>query len=555
MAPPTSSSAETAAQIKNLLKEVADPKADVVRLDELRKLFGRLIEAGELQLGTSTSESSTVKQKWSAFLQASHKRMVSQLGKRVVEGKRAVIRTFWGVIATSPVWSFNRQYKLLSEPLLRQWIRAMSQVPVMDKSVRHMVEVEFLGSFRDAQYYTMIAIRECANELMQGKLADIEERAERLVQILSMIPIPSSQEELDDSANYLFTPPVDGVPDQEEEQASDSESDEDDEEDDNASNSASEDDGESLEEEISEPTEPLRKKQKTETSTKRFAYQLVRSHHRMWAKAWLAVLRLPLPVSALKHALQFLPQRVLSNVAHPLEFSDFFMSAYNNTGVLPVFALQGLFVLMIEHGLEYKDFYKQLYHLITPSLFYVKYRTRFFILLDKCLSRNDMLPAHVVAAFCKRLVRCALQGPPSSILFVLALVSNLIRKHAEVACLIHRSAGEIEDKFDAATDDPELANALQSSLWEMQVLENHYFVPVVTLAKSLGRKEELKAPLYQLDDFLGHTYQSLVDQERKRKKGKTPLTFQEPKSLFTKNDVFAGILSIGTTMEASEEDE
>jgi U3 small nucleolar RNA-associated protein 19 len=90
---------------------------------------------------------------------------------------------------------------------------------------------------------------------------------------------------------------------------------------------------------------------------------------------------------------------VLPNVANPLRFADFFMSAYNHTGVVSILALDGLFLLMTEGGLEYPDFYKQLYKLITPSLFYVKYRIKFFRLLDKCLSRNEMLPAHVIAAF------------------------------------------------------------------------------------------------------------------------------------------------------------
>ena len=58
-----------------------------------------------------------------------------------------------------------------------------------------------------------------------------------------------------------------------------------------------------------------------------------------------------------------------------------------------------------------------------------------------------MLPAYVVAAFCKKLLRLGLVGPPSGALFVLALVSNLIRKHAEVGCLIHRRGVEMEDVF------------------------------------------------------------------------------------------------------------
>lgn len=58
-----------------------------------------------------------------------------------------------------------------------------------------------------------------------------------------------------------------------------------------------------------------------------------------------------------------------------------------------------------------------------------------------------MLPAYVVAAFCKKLLRLGLSGPPSGALFVLALVSNLVRKHGEVGCLIHRRGEEMEDVF------------------------------------------------------------------------------------------------------------
>lgn len=66
---------------------------------------------------------------------------------------------------------------------------------------------------------------------------------------------------------------------------------------------------------------------------------------------------------------------------------------------------------------------------------------------------NSMLPAYVVAAFCKKLLRLGLSGPPSGALFVLALVSNLIRKHGEVGCLIHRKGGKMEDVFCENAED------------------------------------------------------------------------------------------------------
>jgi U3 small nucleolar RNA-associated protein 19 len=189
---------------------------------------------------------------------------------------------------------------------------------------------------------------------------------------------------------------------------------------------------------------------------------------------------------------------------------------------------------------------------MSPSLFFLKNRTNFCRLLDNCLSRNQMLPAHMVAAFVKRLLRNALSSPPSSCLFILALASNLIRKHPETACLIHRKTDDrtegIEDGFDEKTDDPEQTNALQSSLWELGALEKHYYPAVATLAQSIGREEELQTPLHDMENFVsGHTYATLFEVERNRRKRrneKTPLTFHKASGLFVENDIFNGILSL-----------
>jgi hypothetical protein len=59
------------------------------------------------------------------------------------------------------------------------------------------------------------------------------------------------------------------------------------------------------------------------------------------------------------------------------------------------------------------------------------------------------------------------------------------------------------------------------------------------LAKSIGREEEAKAPPHNMDDFTGHTYESLFAQEKK-KRTKTALTYKEPASLFAEDDIFAG---------------
>jgi U3 small nucleolar RNA-associated protein 19 len=104
----------------------------------------------------------------------------------------------------------------------------------------------------------------------------------------------------------------------------------------------------------------------------------------------------------------------------------------------------------------------------------------------------------------------------------------------------------MEDPFDPRTNDPAQARALESSLWELSSLSQHYYPAVVTMAKSIGTEDQ-KTLHYNINDFLRHTYKSLIDQERaskKRRKQKTALTFHSPKALFSEQDVLFGVLDL-----------
>jgi len=577
-----STPAEVAKQINFLLKELPEMRADAARLDELRRVFARLEVVGELTF-TAPAKSSgigahnSVAARWSAFLHKSHESMVSQLCERVRLGRHASIRCLWGVIAGSPIsgmkkMSYNKNrrggkelispsfYKYVNINLLHKWMWAMTlqESTEMDKGMRHMIEAELLSPYRDVQYFSLASITKLATSAYEGDYEyesdktknEVDEDsinkkkmkvAEKLLDLLIMIPVPYSDEELENGDNFLFPPPLDIAP-------GDNINAESEESDDDGSESDSDD--ESIEEESLKRVESAarpRKRQKKD-STYKFAFQQMRMFRREYKKAWLAVLRLPLPVTSLKKALHILPQTVLNYVAQPLRFADFFMQAYSDhgSGIIGVLALDGLFLLITKYGLEYKNFYTQLYKLVSTRVMYSKYRARFYSLMTKCLMLNAMLPAHLVAAFIKRLCRCSLSGPPASALFVLALVSNLLKKHPECNCLVQRKEGtKMDDSFIADEDDPVKCRALQSSLWELAVFERHYYPAVATLAKSIGRAEEDKAPLYNIEEFANHTYASLFDQEKK-KKTKTALTFKKSSALFTDDDIFSGCMQIGS---------
>ena len=534
------SSAQTAQQIKTLLKPVKEEKSDAARLDELRRLFGHLLLKGEFTLaGIDCSAGGAAGQKWRAFLLKSFHTTVTQLQQAIErDGRKSAVRTLFGVVAACPV---NGPVPYLNVALLEQWLSSLSKVQDLeDKALRTMVQGEFLQSYSDVQYYAWVAIAKIAKERYQNKSSNGADN-ERLFQLLLMIPIPTNQKNLD-NGSYMFTPPKDSlIVDDDDEDEDDSGT-----EDDPDHNSSDDESSESEEEE--EEKTPSRKRKRTSSKPRTFAFEQLKAHRKALSNAWLNILKLDLPTSALKQALIVLPQ-VLPQVPEALRFSDFLMQAFNNRGVLPILALDGLFILMMQHNLDYPAFYSVLYSLIQPSLLYVKYRTRFFDLLTKCLIHNQMLPSHIVAAFCKRLLRISLSAPPPSILFCLALTGNLLRKHPECACLIHRDTA-LEDAFDAETNDPTKSRALESSLWELNALAHHYYPAVTTLAKSIGT-ETVTTPMHDLPDFLAHTYKSLFDQERKQSRKKVALTFHEPVALFGEQDVLTGIVRVPTTTNTS----
>jgi len=519
--PQALSHVEIAASIKKLTKELPDVRSDASRLDELRRLFSK---AG-LKFGQAPPENRAAA-KWHSFLLKNHKKMVSQLSDRIEEGRRSSIRCLFGVIASSPLLEKEGSRRLVNADLLQKWYQSMCSIDPadFDAGIRHMVKSEFIMPYRDIQYYSFGCIARLAVlEYKRRSSSSQSMIGARLMELLMMMPSPSSKDQWE-SGSFLFEPPAQDATLEEDS-------------DDSASvNSLGKETAEKV-------TIRPRKRQKREQSNESF--RELKSCRREFQKAWLAVLKLPLPKSSLKRALQFLPEFVLNCVPNALMFSDFFMEAYKDhgDGVAGVSALEGLFHLITHHGLEYPNFYSQLYCLVSPRVMHAKYRGRFLSLLSKCLTRNELLPAHIVAAFSKRLCRSAISSPPSTGLFVLALVSNLLRKHSECRFLIQRSHdGEIEDAFVTTATDPTESQALRTSLWEVVALEKHYCASVAVLAKSLGTTEESKLPLHQIEEFSDHTYESLFEMERKKRK-KTALAFVDPQSLLTDNDVFSTFLT------------
>ncbi|XP_058473421.1 nucleolar complex protein 4 homolog [Solea solea] len=255
-------------------------------------------------------------------------------------------------------------------------------------------------------------------------------------------------------------------------------------------------------------------------------------HKRVFERMWLGFLKYKLPSSMYKKVLVILHDSILPHMSKPALMIDFLTAAYDVGGAISLLALNGLFVLIHQHNLDYPDFYKKLYNLLEPSIFHVKYRARFFYLANLFLSSSH-LPVYLVAAFIKRLARLALTAPPAAILIVLPFIYNLIRRHPSCRVLIHKPSTEdepLEDPYAMEEEDPALCRALESSLWEVKTLQRHYHPDVSKAAMLIN--SPLSEQEQDISEVLEITAYELMEKDLKQPENKNiPLEFEKASQL------------------------
>lgn len=258
------------------------------------------------------------------------------------------------------------------------------------------------------------------------------------------------------------------------------------------------------------------------------------AQRRAFSAAWLALLRLPLPLDVYKAALPGLHSVVLPHLSSPVLLADFLTGALRLGALLGMLALRSLYTLMAHHGLEYPAFYTRLYGLLEPGVFSAAERGPFFGLLDTFLGSTH-LPAFLAAAFAKRLARLALAGPPHGALLACCFTHNLVRRHPACAVLLHRphpppGLCAATDPFLASEPEPGRCRALESSLWELGALRWHYAAPVGRFLLVLDRDTHDKRRFAELDAAALATasYASLFDDEAGRRLKAVPLAFYQP---------------------------
>lgn len=233
------------------------------------------------------------------------------------------------------------------------------------------------------------------------------------------------------------------------------------------------------------------------------------AHRKQAQKAWMALLRQDLSKSQRKTVLELMSHRIAPWFLKVELIMDFLTDSFNLGGSTSLLALSGLFYLIQHKNLDYPQFYHKLYSLLDSNILHSKHRSGFFRLLDIFLASTH-LPVALVASFIKRLARLTLFAPPSGIVVAVPWIYNLLKSHPSCTFMVHRN-GEIDhdeetwgDPFRQEELDPMETDALESSLWEIQMLQSHYHPNVATIAKIIS--EQFTKQSYNLEDFLDHSY-------------------------------------------------
>ena len=159
----------------------------------------------------------------------------------------------------------------------------------------------------------------------------------------------------------------------------------------------------------------------------------------------MSLLHHDLSENLIQYVLMKVHSEILPNLQMPMQMADYLTDCFNYGGMTSVLALSGLFELITKYNVNYPNYYNKLYQLLTPDAFQLKYRQRFLTLLVQSL-RSSAVPSVVIAAFCKRLCRIAITNSPSTALFVIPLITELITYHSVCYSLLH--VDEEEDIYD-----------------------------------------------------------------------------------------------------------
>ncbi|XP_016971826.1 nucleolar complex protein 4 homolog B [Drosophila rhopaloa] len=267
-------------------------------------------------------------------------------------------------------------------------------------------------------------------------------------------------------------------------------------------------------------------------SAKSHAFNLEQNQKRL-NNLWLAIMTKGSEVEEKLHRqiLVVLLERVINHLNDPIQLTDFLMdSLHQFDGPIALLALQGIFTLMQKQNITYPDVYEKLYNMFYPRMFFNKYKARLFYLADIFLTSTH-LPENLVAAFVKRLARLALQSPTEDAVIMIRFVCNLLLRHTGLQKLIRASHAidEVSDPYNDSETDPVKSEAINSSLWEITLLQKHVVPEVANAARFIN--SSLPIMEFDLGPLLDRKECNIFDDELQSKAKQFALNYERPANL------------------------
>lgn len=467
-----------------------DEEKSLLAVVALCRVFIRLLSAGNLRRKKGLSEKDVTVVHWLRDRLAEYHDVVLSLLSREGSAMTALTLAMRLLKAEGQNPQSDKDEYSFPKAFLRDIVGALCRSEV-DSEVRQEYIEKFVDEFEDVRFYTFKAVQDILGQEDGEDSTKADVSFDTVFELLSSIEgVPESSEEFED---FYIDPP--------------------------------------------------KKKKGHELFS-------VSKHKKQAQDAWLALMGLEVDKDHRKRLLDIMSRVVAPWFTKPELLMDFLTDCYNTGGSMSLLALSGVFYLIQERNLDYPAFYTKLYSLLDADILHSKYRSRFFRLLDTFLASTH-LPAALVASFIKRLARLSLNAPPSAIVTIIPWMYNLFKKHPTCTFMMHRVprtdeereklANEgLEDPFDPEEEDPMATGAIDSCIWEIVQLQSHYHPNVATIAKIVS--EQFTKQFYNLEDFLDHSYASLLEAEMTKSVKKAPVVeFQIPKRILLPQDADAGV--------------
>lgn len=454
----------------------------------LCRVFIRLLAAGSLSRKKNLSDKEVILVHWLRDRLAEYHAVILSLINQEEQAMTALTLSMRLLKAEGQYPQSDKEDYSFPKAFLRDIVAALCH-PEVDEAVRTEFVEKFVDEFDDVRFYTFKALQDILGQSGEDSAQGLA--LDTLFDFLSSIEgVPESSEELED---FYIDPP--------------------------------------------------KKKKGHELFS-------VSKHKRAAQEAWLGLMRLDMSKDQRKRLLDIMSRVIAPWFTKPELLMDFLTDCYNTGGSMSLLALSGVFYLIQERNLDYPAFYAKLYSLLDADILHSKYRSRFFRLLDIFLASSH-LPAALVASFIKRMSRLSLNAPPSAIVTIIPWMYNLFKKHPTCTFMMHRLprteeerrklANEgLEDPFNPDEEDPMETGAIDSCIWEIVQLQSHYHPNVATITKIVS--EQFTKQIYNMEDFLDHSYGSLLEAEMTKNVKKAPVVeFQIPKRILLPQDMGSGV--------------